>query len=71
MRNKWFRRIKWFIELFTPGGTEYTEFGMECHVSRTGAITTPEEEMGKLGDRAIELMRGVNERSRESRAERN
>jgi hypothetical protein len=47
MRNKWFRRIRWFIELFTPGFTGYTKSGFEFHVSSNGSITTPKSERKK------------------------
>jgi hypothetical protein len=48
MRSKWFKRIKRFIEQFTPGGTEYTEFGTEIHYSRTGHPTISDSDMHKL-----------------------
>jgi hypothetical protein len=48
MRSKWFRRIKRFIEQFTPGGTEYTRFGTEIHYSRTGVTTISKSDMHKL-----------------------
>jgi hypothetical protein len=48
MRNKWFRRIRRFIELFTPGGTEYTPSGIAIVYSRTGATTIPTSEYEKI-----------------------
>ena len=48
MRSKWFQRIKRFIELFTPGGTEYTEFGTAIHYSATGDTTISSSDMHKL-----------------------
>jgi hypothetical protein len=48
MRSKWFRRIKRFIEQFTPGGTEYTSLGTEIHFSSKGAITVPRSEYKKI-----------------------
>jgi hypothetical protein len=48
MRSKWLRRIKRFIEQFTPGGTEYTEFGTAIHYSRTGDTTISDSDMHKL-----------------------
>jgi hypothetical protein len=48
MRSKWFQRIKRFIELFTPGGTEYTEFGTEIHYSHDGGTTISNSDMHKL-----------------------
>jgi hypothetical protein len=54
MRSKWFRRVKRFIELFTPGGTEYTESGMEIHYSHTGATSIPESEHEKILFRRLE-----------------
>jgi hypothetical protein len=48
MRSKWFRRIKRFIELFTPGGTEYTPSGIAIVYSRTGVTHIPRSEYKKL-----------------------
>jgi hypothetical protein len=48
MRNKWFRRIRRFIELFTPGGVEYTRLGTEVHISSRGMITIPPSEYKKI-----------------------
>jgi hypothetical protein len=48
MRSKWFRRIKRFIEQFTPGGTEYTEFGTEIHYTRYGGTSIPSSSVQKL-----------------------
>ena len=48
MRSKWFQRIKRFIEQFTPGGTEYTEFGTAIHYSRTGDTTISSSDMQKI-----------------------
>ena len=48
MRSNWIRRIKQFIELFTPGGTEYTELGVEIHFSADGVMTIPESEYEKI-----------------------
>jgi hypothetical protein len=48
MRSKWFRRIKRFIELFTPGGTEYTSKGIEIHYSSDGVTTIPPSEYEKI-----------------------
>jgi hypothetical protein len=48
MRSKWFRRIKRFIEQFTPGGTEYTEFGTEIHYTRYGATSISRSDAHKL-----------------------
>jgi hypothetical protein len=48
MRNKWFRRIRRFIELFTPGGVEYSSIGTEIHISSRGAITIPKSEYEKI-----------------------
>lgn len=47
MRKKLFKAIKRFIELFTPGGTEYTRSGFSMVYSRTGGISMPEEEREK------------------------
>jgi len=41
MHGKWFRRIKRFIELFTPGGTEYTDQGVEIHYTSDGVTSIP------------------------------
>jgi hypothetical protein len=48
MRSKWFRRIKRFIEHFTPGGTEYTRLGTEIHYSSKGVTTVPRSEYKKI-----------------------
>lgn len=48
MRSKWFRRIKRFIEQFTPGGTEYTEFGTEIHYTRYGGTSISSSDAQKL-----------------------
>jgi hypothetical protein len=46
--RKWFKRVKRFIELFTPGGTEYTSLGTEIHYSSDGVTTIPESEYEKI-----------------------
>jgi hypothetical protein len=71
MRNKWFRRIKRFIEIFTPGGTGYTEYGTEYHVSWDGSITTPESEMQKVRDKVLGDMKKEIALSREAQSKRN
>jgi hypothetical protein len=48
MRSKWFRRIKRFIELFTPGGTEYTRDGIEIHYTADGQASFPPSEYPKI-----------------------
>jgi hypothetical protein len=48
MRSKWFRRIKRFIELFTPGGTEYTSQGIEIHYTSDGVSSIPPSEYEKI-----------------------
>jgi hypothetical protein len=48
MRSKWFRRIKRFIELFTPGGTEYTRDGIEIHYTSDGVSSIPPGEWKKI-----------------------
>jgi hypothetical protein len=48
MRSKWFRRIKRFIELFTPGGTEYTRDGIEIHYTADGVSSFPPSEYPKI-----------------------
>jgi hypothetical protein len=48
MRSKWFRRIKRFIEQFTPGGTEYTSFGTEIHYSSRGVTSISKSDMQKI-----------------------
>ena len=48
MRSKWFRRIKRFIEQFTPGGTEYTEFGTGIHYTRYGGTSISRSDMHKI-----------------------
>jgi len=53
MRNKWFRRIRWFIELFTAGGSIYSKSGIEARVSHYGGFEVPQSERWKLVDLAI------------------
>jgi hypothetical protein len=48
MRSTWFRRIKRFIELFTPGGTEYTRRGTEIHYTSDGLSSIPPHAREKL-----------------------
>jgi hypothetical protein len=48
MGNKWIRRIKRFIDLFTPGGAIYSKSGIEAHVSHDGSFTIPPSERKKL-----------------------
>jgi hypothetical protein len=48
MGNKWIRRIRWFIELFTPGGSIYSKSGIEARVRRDGSFTVPLSERKKL-----------------------
>jgi hypothetical protein len=48
MRSKWFRRIKRFIELFTPGGTEYTSDGFEIHYTSDGVSSIPASQHKRL-----------------------
>jgi hypothetical protein len=62
MRNKWFRRIKRFIEQFTPAGTEYTEFGTEIHYSHTGHPTISDSDMHKLYLMRLDEMRELRAR---------
>jgi len=56
MRNKWIRRVKRFIELFTPGGVMYSKAGTEIHVSHDGSITIPPSERKKLLDMHLDEM---------------
>jgi hypothetical protein len=48
MGNKWIRRIRWFIELFTPGGSIYSKSGIEARVRRDGSFAVPLSERKKL-----------------------
>jgi len=48
MRSKLFRRIKRFVEQFTPGGTEYTEFGTAIHYSHDGVTSISKSDMHKI-----------------------
>jgi hypothetical protein len=45
---KFFRRIRRFIEQFTPGGTEYTSLGTEIHYSSKGATTISRSDAQKI-----------------------
>jgi hypothetical protein len=56
MRNKWFRRVKRFIELFTTGGTIYSDEGIAAHVSRDGGFEVPPDELKKLLHMHLEKM---------------
>jgi len=64
MRNKWFGRIKRFIELFTPGGTEYTSKGIAIHYSSDGVTTIPPSEYKKILLLQMEEFEKVRLRSR-------
>jgi hypothetical protein len=48
MRSNWFRRIKRFIEQFTPGGTEYTSMGTEIHYSSKGVTRISRSDAQKI-----------------------
>jgi hypothetical protein len=48
MGNKWFRRIRWFIELFTPGGSIYSKSGIEARVDHDGGFEVPLSERKKF-----------------------
>jgi hypothetical protein len=48
MRSKLFGRIRRFIEQFTPGGTEYTEFGTAIHYSHDGGTYISRSDAQKL-----------------------
>jgi hypothetical protein len=48
MRSNWFRRIKRFIEQFTPGGTEYTSLGTEIHYSSKGVTSISKSDAHKI-----------------------
>jgi hypothetical protein len=48
MRNKWIRRVKRFIELFTPGGSIYSKSGIEARVGHHGGFEVPLSERKKL-----------------------
>jgi hypothetical protein len=56
MRSKWLRHIKRFIEIFTPGGVEYSTLGTEFHVSSNGTITVPASELQKILFKRLEEM---------------
>jgi hypothetical protein len=71
MRNKRFRRIRWFIELFTPGFTGYTKAGFEFHVSSNGSITTSKSEQKKRRDKLYGDMQRTMARLRELRSSEN
>jgi hypothetical protein len=48
MDRKWFKRIKRFVEQFTPGGTEHASLGTEIHYSSKGVTTVPRSEYRKI-----------------------
>jgi len=62
MRSKLFRRIKQFIEQFTPGGTEYTEFGTELHYTHDGTVTISSSDAHKLYLMRLDEMEKLRER---------
>jgi len=64
MRSKWFRRIRRFIESFTPGGTEYTSFGTEIHYSSKGATTVSRSDAHKILLMRLEEWKNLRERLR-------
>jgi hypothetical protein len=70
MRNKWLRRIKRFIEIFTPGGTAYTNFGTEFRVGHFGGISTPDSEVKKIMHKARRDWEAEIARSKASRSDR-
>jgi hypothetical protein len=45
--RKLFRRIRRFIEHFTPGGTEYTSLGTEIYYSSKGVTSISKSEAHK------------------------
>ena len=63
MRSKWFRRIKRFIELFTPGGTEYTSKGIAIHYTSDGVSSIPPSEWPKIVFPLLEEFKKAGERS--------
>ncbi len=48
MRNRWIRRIKRFIKIFTAGGVAYSSLGTEINISARGAVTIPTSEYEKI-----------------------
>jgi hypothetical protein len=64
MRNKWTRRVKRFIELFTTGGTIYSVEGIAAHVSRDGGFEVPPDELERLLDMHLEKMERLKSRLR-------
>jgi hypothetical protein len=48
MGKKWIRRIRWFIELFTAGGSIYSKSGIEARVDHYGGFEVPPDELKKL-----------------------
>jgi hypothetical protein len=48
MSNKWLRRLRWFIELFTAGGSIYSKSGIEARVRRDGSFMVPPGELTLL-----------------------
>ena len=62
MRGKWFRRIKRFIEQFTPGGTEYTSFGTEIHYSSKGVTSISRSDAQKILFMRLDEMENLRKR---------
>jgi hypothetical protein len=48
MGNKWIRPIRWFIELFTAGGSIYSKSGIEARVDHYGGFEVPLSERKRL-----------------------
>ena len=65
--KKWFKAIKRFIELFTPGGTEYSRSGIAIVYSRTGVAHIPESECEKLLFNYLDEANKLRSRVRENR----
>jgi hypothetical protein len=71
MSSRWFKRIKRFMEIFTPGGTEYTPSGIAIVFSRTGHWHVPESEYQKLLFQYLDGTLGVPSHLREQPKEEN
>jgi hypothetical protein len=46
--RRFLRRIRRFIEHFTPGGTEYTSLGTELHYSSKGVRSISKSDAHKI-----------------------
>ena len=62
--RKFFRRLRRFIEHFTPGGTEYTSLGTEIHYSSKGVTSISKSDAQKILFMRLDEWKKLRERLR-------